>query len=360
MHRGGGNARITSHNQDFNLIKAFNNLALWGENKFVSELKRTYKFQRGVNNKLDCHANQTRILSTEYSFVAGDYVRSTARNDVKCHTEDCSPKYRMVGKIYQCLTNVDKRLRNKCAIVCDLFPRPFGERVRERGYLAAFTLAEVLITLGIIGVVAAMTMPTLINDINNKANINKLKREYSLFQQAFQQIAADNDLEFKNAVADCPNSTKHACLKDIFKSKLKTVADCDSNDGDNLGKCFVQDKDAKKLNGESVPLYAGYFNQNTTSGLVLDDGASAAIWLDAMDCTNALSSVKQRCGWFVIDVNGPQKRPNTWGKDLFLFFLYADQIMPADENTTDYANYRDDCETGTNYGLTCASKYLFK
>ena len=226
--------------------------------------------------------------------------------------------------------------------------------------LAAFTLAEVLITLGIIGVVAAMTMPTLINNINNKANINKLKREYSLFQQAFQQIAADNDLEFKNAVADCPNSTKHACLKDIFKSKLKTVADCDSNDGDNLGKCFVQDKDAKKLNGESVPLSAGYFNQNTTSGLVLDDGASAAIWLDAMDCTNALSSVKQRCGWFVIDVNGPQKRPNTWGKDLFLFFLYADQIMPADENTTDYANYRDDCETGTNYGLTCASKYLFK
>ena len=205
-----------------------------------------------------------------------------------------------------------------------------------------------------------MTMPTLINNINNKANINKLKREYSLFQQAFQQIAADNDLEFKNAVADCPYSTKHACLKDIFKSKLKTVADCDSNNGDNLGKCFVQDKDAKKLNGEAVPLSAGYFNQNTTSGLVLDDGASAAIWLDAMDCTNALSSVKQRCGWFVIDVNGPQKRPNTWGKDLFLFFLYADQIMPADENTTDYANYKDDCETGTNYGLTCASKYLFK
>ena len=74
----------------------FNNLAPWGEKKFVSELKRTYKFQRGVNNILDCHANQTRILSKEYSFVAGDYVRSTARNDVKRHTEGNSPKYRMV------------------------------------------------------------------------------------------------------------------------------------------------------------------------------------------------------------------------------------------------------------------------
>ena len=122
----------------------FNNLALWGEKKFVSELKRTYKFQRGVNNRLDCHANQTRILSKEYSFVAGDYVRSTARNDVKRHTEDNSPKYRMVGKIYQCLTNVDKRLRNKCAMTdyghaelvsvsCGLNPSPAFQAPSAQG-----------------------------------------------------------------------------------------------------------------------------------------------------------------------------------------------------------------------------------
>ena len=47
-----------------------------------------------------------------------------------------------------------------------------------------FTLAEVLITLGIIGVVAAMTMPTLINNINNKQNIAALKKAYSLISQA--------------------------------------------------------------------------------------------------------------------------------------------------------------------------------
>ena len=59
---GGGNSLKPSHNQDFSLIETFNNLAPWGEKKFVSELKRTYKFQRGVY----------------------------------CHTEDNSPKYRMV------------------------------------------------------------------------------------------------------------------------------------------------------------------------------------------------------------------------------------------------------------------------
>ena len=194
--RSSGGSLKPSHNHGFSLIKAFNNLAPWGEKKFVSELKRTYKFQRGVNNILDCHANQTRILSKEYSFVAGDYVRSTARNDVKRHTEDNSPKYRMVcngvglesqthrnncGEYrktvitrsdkrhsnlilliphleikdfgppasgghgsYQCLTNVVNRLRNKCAMTdyghaelvsasCGLNPSPAFQAPSAQG-----------------------------------------------------------------------------------------------------------------------------------------------------------------------------------------------------------------------------------
>ena len=62
---GGGNSLKPSHNHGLWQVGMFNNLAPWGEKKFVSELKRTYKFQRGVY----------------------------------CHTEDNSPKYRMVGKM---------------------------------------------------------------------------------------------------------------------------------------------------------------------------------------------------------------------------------------------------------------------
>ena len=67
--RGGGNSLKPSHNHGFSLIEAFNNLAFWGEKKFVSEQERTYKFKRGVY----------------------------------CHTEDNSPKYRMVGEILSIL-----------------------------------------------------------------------------------------------------------------------------------------------------------------------------------------------------------------------------------------------------------------
>ena len=188
---GGGNSLKPSHNQDFNLIEAFNNLAPWGENKFVSELKRTYKFKRGVY----CHtednspkyrmvgkilsilrsfAVQTRIFAKECNIIAVGYVRSTAQDDENLN-----------------------RLRNKCAMTCGLCPRPFGERFR--GYLAAsllsrlaaFTLAEVLVTLGIIGVVAAMTLPTLIESHNRQVVETRLEKFYSTINQAIVRAEVD-------------------------------------------------------------------------------------------------------------------------------------------------------------------------
>ena len=57
---------------------------------------------------------------------------------------------------------------------------------------AAFTLAEVLITLGIIGVVAAMTLPTLINETQRKQDGVKIKKFYSIMQQAIIMSERDN------------------------------------------------------------------------------------------------------------------------------------------------------------------------
>ena len=269
MHRGGGNSLKSSHNQGFSLIETFNNLALWGENKFVSELKRTYKFKRGVNNILDCHANQTRILSKEYSFVAGDYVRSTARNDVKCHAEDNSPKYRMVSKIYQCLTNVDKRLCNKCAMTnyghvelvsasCGLNPSPAFQapspqvargKVSSVGNMkenifsnmvyslftthhllrkTAFTLAEVLITLGIIGVVAALTLPALINNYEKSVVETRMQKFYTNINAALKLSIVENgdmvDWTFPQDYYDTDGSEKffNTYLKNNLQY-LKTV-----------------------------------------------------------------------------------------------------------------------------------------
>ncbi len=57
---------------------------------------------------------------------------------------------------------------------------------------AAFTLAEILITLGIIGVVAAMTIPSVVNNYRKHVVETSLKKYYSILNQAIQRSEADN------------------------------------------------------------------------------------------------------------------------------------------------------------------------
>ena len=62
----------------------------------------------------------------------------------------------------------------------------------QKSRKAAFTMAEVLITLGIIGIVAAMTLPSLIGKYQKKVTVTRLKRTYTVLSQAVQRSIADN------------------------------------------------------------------------------------------------------------------------------------------------------------------------
>lgn len=57
---------------------------------------------------------------------------------------------------------------------------------------SGFTLAEVLITLGIIGVVTAMTLPTVLNSIQNKQLESSLKKSYSVLSQVTQRVVNED------------------------------------------------------------------------------------------------------------------------------------------------------------------------
>ena len=321
--RGGGNSLKPSHNQDFSLIEAFNNLALWGEKKFVSELKRTYKFQRVVNNRLDCHANQTRILSKEYSFVAGDYVRSTARNDVKRHTEDNSPKYRMVDEILSILRffTVQTRITTHHSLkrpgathvaLCDSVGSYF------RHWCGAFTLAEVLITLGIIGVVAAMTMPSLITAKQEKATISTIKKNYSILANALLMAQNDNGELYTWGITKDADGLN--LVSSNLKPYLKIIEDCgvgeksDCAPGDN-GK--FKDLTGRKRTED--------FSSSDYYSFRLNDGTAVAIQLKTKaECISSESS----CMNFYIDTNG-KKYPNTLGKDIFYFAGYGNGKLRA-------------------------------
>ena len=270
----------------------FNNLAPWGEKKFVSELKRTYKFQRGVNNNLDCHA--------------------TARNDVKRHTEDNSPKYRMVGKIYQCLTNVDKRLRNKCAMTCfgNMSQNSFTDTVFSRftSYFSlrktAFTLAEVLITLGIIGVVAAMTMPSLIQNHKEKETVVKLKKINSTLQNAYNLMRQE---EFGGTVTSVQDYGTNNEFVDTFTKYLKVQKVCHVGE---VADCFDTKTSYKTFaNGLADGIYA---SQSTS--FILNDGTVVIL--------SGMTSTSQQ---LFVDLNG-KNPPNALGKDVFSFIMNTQKL----------------------------------
>ena len=58
----------------------------------------------------------------------------------------------------------------------------------------AFTLAEVLVTLGIIGVVSAMTVPTLMQNYQRQSYVTQLHKIYNELGQAAERYKADNNL----------------------------------------------------------------------------------------------------------------------------------------------------------------------
>ncbi len=315
--RGGGNSLKPSHNQDFSLIEAFNNLAPWGEKKFISKQKRTYKFQRGVNNILDCHANQTRILSKEYSFVAGDYVRSTARNDVKRHTEDNSPKYRMVGKMKGIIftDKVHSHFTTHHSLKLAAFTLAEGATYVahwNNSRKIAFTLAEVLITLGIIGVVAAMTMPSLIQHHREKAMVTSLEKFVSTISQAVDLYKADNECvdSISTCVSyiskgddNCENFAPIAAKMNVIasvKNANKSTAD------------WLPDKAYNYYGEEQEGIYGGVSKRNIgTCAYLLNDGTTFAVDINPTNFD------------IMVDVNG-KKLPNRVGQDIFPLLIGAD------------------------------------
>jgi len=84
-----------------------------------------------------------------------------------------------------------------------------------------FTLAEVLVTLAIIGVVAALTIPTLIQNTNNQRYATSLKKVVSMLNQAIQLSIANNGTDL-SSLAATPTGTTILGLLDDSLSYLKT------------------------------------------------------------------------------------------------------------------------------------------
>ncbi len=186
---------------------------------------------------------------------------------------------------------------------------------------AAFTLAETLITLGVIGIVAAMTIPTLINNYQEKVTVTKVKKMYSTLNQAVKLAEVDNGPVI---TWDLPKNVNGGSQKlyEYLKPYLKVAKECVE---DNSANCLDTSLKYYYLNGSAWNNFIDYRNRIYVR-FILADGS--LIWLrTGSDWCNELDSGTLTCGLFWYDVNGKDS-PNRLGKDIFSFFLTPKGIIP--------------------------------
>ncbi|MDR1327319.1 MAG: type II secretion system GspH family protein, partial [Heliobacteriaceae bacterium] len=175
--------------------------------------------------------------------------------------------------------------------------KPLSEAIQygSRG----FTLAEVLITLGIIGVVAALVMPGLINDYKKKFYVTSFKKTYSKLQQALQMYKYEND-----GTLDSIDSQVSAgnFVKDYFKT-AKTCVNTTKN-------CFA-DRYTYIKNSSSTSSYV------QVTSYILADGTTIRFYY---------GPAGYRKGVIFVDSNGA-KGPNIIGRDAIYMILYNNGLL---------------------------------
>lgn len=201
----------------------------------------------------------------------------------------------------------------------------------------AFTLAEVLITLGIIGVVAALTMPVLIANYKNKVFITKTKKVYSNIQNAIIMAQQDSgnigDNEFLFNVSD-----GYLKVTENFAKYFNGATVCQS---DERCKEVVH-----QIKYADSPVYDSSGNANEfklgAPLIMLNDGSTLKVEELIPNCDytrtetyyeeNGQSQTAQNhvryCALVYFDINGA-KLPNQFGQDAFYMGIFKDKITPG-------------------------------
>ena len=185
----------------------------------------------------------------------------------------------------------------------------------NKSHRGAFTLAEVLITLGIIGVVAALTIPSLVAKYQKHVLKNQFLKAYSNLQNAINMTISANGTGYDcyTYVAQYHDTECVAFWNDFMKN-LKILKTCDYK----AGKCNVR----YKTQEEAVA--AGGTTHNPTCSFLRSAQNDIYILADGSYFIESKAGVgSHNTLYFTLDVNGG-KGPNKWGYDVFYFMLDKD------------------------------------
>ena len=176
----------------------------------------------------------------------------------------------------------------------------------------AFTLAEVLVTLGIIGVVSAMTVPTLMQNYQKQSYITQLHKVYNEVQQGALRYMTDrNAINLMEA-----GLTNSAAMQEFLRDNFKIVS---------MG---TTDSDMPWNNVSYKNLNGGSWTSGTWGcGPCAVLASGAWVCADNPKCyTYSYGGHTSWYGMFFVDING-KKGPNIIGRDTFLMELWSDGVL---------------------------------
>lgn len=201
-----------------------------------------------------------------------------------------------------------------------------------------FTLAEVLITLGIIGVVAAMTMPSLINNYKDKELIVRTKKAYSVIQNAILLAQVEN-----NSVGDNMSlfdTTKTSAeVAENFAKYFNGAIVCKDKNSAGCNDVFYTVKFASKSGGRNMTAPKIILTDNT----LIEVNQRSSCTRTANDCKqnangecvvdesgNIIPTITTHtdCATLYFDVNGP-KLPNQYGRDVYTLKIKTNSISAS-------------------------------
>lgn len=214
----------------------------------------------------------------------------------------------------------------------------------------AFTLAEVLITLGIIGVIAAMTLPSLITNYKGHILYTQLQKSYSVMQNALQMMNNEEGFVAK------PGTYAQRTFINTYKKYLLVASDCKSDECESR---YENDEEGNSVMTNNSQNYKT-FNNKKMKNQYLDDGQLIlpdGSFIMVQNENNALLGTIL----ISVDVNGIYKKPNRWGHDLFTFQIMDDgKLLPMGSEGTkfDKDDYCSVTSSDTINGIGCTYKAL--
>lgn len=199
-------------------------------------------------------------------------------------------------------------------------------------------------TLGIIGVVSAMTVPTLMQNHQRKTYVTQLHKVYNELQQAAQQYMTDrNAVNLREA-----GLTSTEALDNFIKTYFKVINEC----GANRQPCMFDNY--RKLSGIVLGNHSGQpLNYTIASGASLGVGVSSTG-----------TGNNNRVAIFDVDINGSQG-PNIAGRDVFILGLFNNGIVdefslttaPGDKDTRENL-FNTECNSSNTGWTGCFGKIL--